>query len=75
MGYAYFVTQNSLVFHSSSGLYKEEYDLTQLESISYVTASDEWILYFRDGQTPHYRKDAIVNAVKQVTGIEETIVE
>ena len=75
MGYAYFVTQNSLVFHSSSGLYKEEYDLTQLESISYMTASDEWLLDFRDGQTSHDRNDRIINAVKQVTGIEETIVE
>ena len=75
MGYAYFVTQNSLVFHSSSGLVKEEYDLTQLESISYVTASDEWLLDFRDGQMSHDRNDRIINAVKQVTGIEETIAE
>mgnify|MGYP000044748528 CR=1 FL=1 len=75
MGFVYLVTENSLIFHSSSGLFKEECDLTQLESISYMTASDNWILYFRDGQTSKHQNDSIVNAVKEVTGIEETIVQ
>ena len=75
MPYVDAVTESSLIFHSLDGTYVEEHELSDLKRIVYQSVSDKWILHFSDGPSSTKFSDGIINAVKQVTGIEETIVE